>query len=306
MSEIFDVIIVGAGAAGLTAGLYTTHLELSTLLLENDIVGGELVDRDVIENYPGFPDGILGSKLSSLMINQLMRYKPEIVRSAGQQIELEDDYKIVKTIEGDYVGKTVILAGGTSHKKLGIPGEEDLLYRGVMYCAICEGPDYAGKVVAVAGGGDSGVIEGLFLTRYASEVIIIEMTPQLNAAKALQGRVSSNPKIEVMCNTKIEKIIGNEQVTGINTVDVKTGRERSLDVDGVLIRVGLNPNTAYLEGTIPLDNNRQILVNENMETEIVGIFAAGDIRHNSPVYCATAVGDGATAAISVQKYLRRF
>lgn len=304
MSIVYDVIIIGTGVAGLTAGLYTCRARLSTLLLEDKTIGGELMNRDLVENYPGFPKGIVGPNLSSLILNQLLTYEPDIEQIEAKRIRLEGDQKIVVTDEGEYSGKALIIAGGASHKKLGIPGENEFLKKGVFYCATCEGPAYADKIVAVAGGGDSGVTEGLFLTQHASKVTIIEVMPQLNATKILQERIFSNPKIDAKCETKIKRITGDTKVRKIDLFDVKTKRESSMDVDGVLIRVGLDPNTEYLKNIVTLDSKKQILVNDQMETEVPGIFAAGDIRHNSPMQFATAVGDGATAAISAQKYLQ--
>lgn len=306
MRVLHDVIIIGTGLAGLTAGLYTTRARLSTLLLEKSLTGGELVNRDIIENYPGFPNGILGKELKRAIVDQLSKYDPEIELTEAKQIRLEGQYKVVKTIrDDDYLGKAVIIAGGANNKKLGIPGEEEFLDQGVFYCATCDGLNYINKMVAVVGGGDSGVTEALYLTRIVSKVTIIELMPHLTATKILQERVFSNPKINVICDTKIERIIGDQQVKAIKIVNGKTGYESTLEVDGVLIRVGLDPNTSYLKDTVLLNEKGQILVNENMETNIQGIFAAGDIRSQSPMQFATAVGDGATAAISIQKYLQR-
>jgi len=303
MNAIYDVIIIGAGPAGLTAGLYTNRAKLRTLILEKEIIGGELMNRDLIENYPGYPEGILGPELGSKMINQVMNYGTEMQLGEVKQIKIEGDYKAVRTSQGDYLGKAIIIAGGAHPKKLGIPGEEEFADKGVFYCATCDGPRFTDKVVAVAGGGDSGVTEALFLARLVSKVTVIEVVPRLTATKILQERAFSNPKIEVKCGSKIEAIVGDEKVKALDLLDIQTEERSTLQVDGILVHVGLEANTDYLRGSVPLNEKGQILVNEKMETEISGIFAAGDIRHNSPMQIAAAVGDGATAALSLEKYL---
>lgn len=183
-----------------------------------------------------------------------------------------------------------------------MPGEQEFVDKGVFYCAMSDGPRFADKVVAVAGGGDSGITEGLFLARLVSKVTIIEALPQLTSAKILQERASANSKIEIKCGTKIEAVRGDKEVKALDMVDTKTGRKSTLEVDGILVHIGLEPNTGYLKDIIPLDENGQILVNDRMETQIPGIFAAGDIRHNSPMQIASAVGDGATSALSLQRH----
>ncbi len=303
METIYDVIIVGAGPAGLTAGLYTSRARLRTLMLEKETIGGELMDRDLIENYPGYPDGVSGSELGSNMMTQVMKYEPEIQLDEVQQIEIKEEYKIVKASQGDYWCRAIIIAGGAHPKRLGVPGEERFIDKGVFYCGTCDGPRLTGKRVAVAGGGDSGVTEALFLAKLVSKVIVIELMPHLTATKTLQERVSSNPKIETKCGVKIEAILGDKQVEALDILDVQTGQRNVLEVDGILVHVGIEANTDYLRGSLPLNNRGQILVNERMETEIAGIFAAGDIRHNSSCQISTAVGDGATAALSLGKYV---
>ncbi len=303
MDTIYDVIIVGAGPAGLTAGLYTSRAKLNTLILEKETIGGELVSRDMIENYPGYPDGILGPELGSNMATQVMNLGTEIKFGEVEQIEIEDSLKVVRTSEGEYRAKAVIIAGGAHPKKLGVPGEQEFINKGVFYCATCDGPGFTNKVVAVVGGGDSGITEALFLARMVSKVIVIELLPRLNATKILQERASSNPKIETRCGVKIEAIRGDDHVKALDILDVQTKKKSVLKADGVLVHIGLDPNTDYLKGILPLSEKGQILVKAKMETEMAGIFAAGDVRHNSPMQISTAVGDGATAALSLARYL---
>ncbi|MCK4788039.1 MAG: FAD-dependent oxidoreductase [Desulfobacteraceae bacterium] len=301
--ETYDIIIIGSGPAGLTAGLYTNRSKLRTLIIEKEALGGELANRDLIENYPSYPDGILGPELSSRMVNQAVNYGTEIQLGEVEQVQIDGNRKVVKTSFGEFAGKAIIIAGGTHNKKLGVPGEEEFVDKGVFYCATCDGPRFADKVVAIVGGGDSGITEGLFLARLVSKVIIIEMLPQCTATKILQDRAFSNPKIEIKCGSKIEAITGDEWVKALDLLDIQTGKKSTLEVDGVLVHVGVEPNTDYLSGIVPLDSKGHILVNEKMETEIPGVFAAGDIRHNSPMQIATAVGDGATAALSASRFL---
>jgi len=303
MNEMYEVIIVGAGPAGLTAGLYTSRARLRTLIIERETIGGELANRDLIENYPGYSDGVLGPDLGSSMAKQAMDYGTEIEFGEVERIEVEEGYRVVKTSRGDYLGKATIIAGGAHPKRLGVPGEEEFADRGVFYCATCDGPRFIDKVVAVAGGGDSGLTEALFLAGMVSKVIVIELLPHLAATKTLQERVSSNPKIETKCGVEIEAIHGDEQVKTISLLDTKTGQTSVLEVDGILVHVGLDANTDYLRGSLSLSEIGQILVDEKLETGVAGIFAAGDIRHNSPMQISTAVGDGATAALSLGKYL---
>ncbi len=303
MDAIYDVIIIGSGPAGLTAGLYTSRAKLNTLVLEKETMGGELMNRDMIENYPGYAGGVSGPELGSNMLKQVMDYGTEIQLAEAEQLGIDGSYRIVRTTQGEYRARGIIIAGGAHPRKLGVPGEAEFADRGVFYCATCDGPRFAGKVVAVAGGGDSGITEALFLSRFVSGVIVVEVMPALNATKTLQERALSDPKIEIRCGLKIEAIRGDGQVKAIDITDTKTGRKSALEADGVLVHVGIEVNTAYLKGTVPLDDGGQIAVNERMETEVPGILAAGDIRHSSPCQIATAVGDGATAALSLGKYL---
>ena len=300
---MYDAIIVGSGPAGLTAGLYTSRARLKTLIIEKEAIGGELVNRDLIENYPGYPDGIQGPDLATRMARHVMDYGAEIQLGDVRQILLEKEYRVVKTDQGDFCGKAIIVAGGAHPKKLGIDGEETFTNKGVFYCAICDGPGFAGKSIVVAGGGNSGLTEALFLTRFASKVVIIELAPHLTATPILQERVFSNPNIEIKCGVKIEAICGDQRPKAINILYALTGERGILETDGILVHVGVEANTDYLRGRLPLNEKGQVVVNGKMETEVPGVFAAGDIRHESPWQIASAVGDGATAGLSLIKYL---
>jgi thioredoxin reductase (NADPH) len=304
MDTMYDVLIIGAGPAGLTAGLYTSRSGLRTLILDKENLGGELMNRELIENYPGYPDGILGPELGSNMLTQAMNYGTEIKLDKVERIEVNEDYKVIKTSQAAYWGRAIIIACGAHPKKLGVLGEEEFVDRGVFYCATCDGPRFTDKVVAVAGGGDSGITEALSLARIVSKVTVVELLPQLTATKILQERAFQNPKLEIKCGFKVEAIRGDEQVKALDILDMQRGQKSVLEVEGILVHVGIEANTNYLKGSVPLNEKGQVLVNEKMETEIAGIFAAGDIRHNSLCQISTAVGDGATAALSLMKYLR--
>ena len=303
MDARYEVVIVGAGPAGLVAGLYAARSRVRTLILERETPGGELMNIDIVENYPGYPNGVLGPDLGSNMMMQATKFGAELQFADVKQVVPGIGEQLLKTSQGEFRTKAVIIASGSHSKKIGVPGEEQFTNKGVFYCATCDGPRFAGKVVVVAGSGDSGLSEALFLTSFVAKVIVIELLPQLMANKTLQERVLTNPKIEVRCGVKIEAIRGNEHLEFLEVSDVKTGQKSSLKVDGLLVRVGLEANTGYLKGTLAMNAVGQVKVNDLMETEIPGIFAAGDVRHNSPMQIVTAVGDGATAAMRMLQYL---
>ena len=303
MEVPYEGIIIGGGPAGLAAGIYASRSRLRTLILERETPGGDLMNIDLIENYPGFQDGVNGADLGSQMITQATKFGAELQFAEVEKIIPGANEKILETSAGEFKAKAVIIASGSHSRKLGVPGEAELTNKGVFYCATCDGPRFAGKVVAVAGGGDSGVTEALFMSGFVSKIIIIEIMPQMLATKMLQERVLAHPKIEVRCGVKIEAIRGAGDLEYLELADVNTGQKSTLKVDGLLVRVGLIPNTAFLKGTLPLNPNGQVMVNEQMETEIPGIYAAGDVRHNSPMQIVTAVSDGATAAMRSLKYL---
>jgi len=303
MSNTYDVIIIGGGPAGLSAGLYTSRARLKTLLIEKAIVGGQITNAERVENYPGFPDGISGFELGELMRRQAESFGLEINYAEALGIELRGSEKVVKTSDGDYIGRAVIVAGGATLQRLGVPGEEKLTGKGVSYCATCDGPFFKDRVVATVGGGDSAVEEGLLLTRFASRVIVIHRRDQLRASRILQERAFANKKMEFLWDSVVEDIQGENKITTIKIRNVKTGQTTALEVSAVFIYVGQRPNTDYLKGLVPLDEKGCIIINERMETQIKGIFAAGDIRQNSPRQVITAAGDGVTAALSSEKFL---
>lgn len=303
MGNSYQLIIIGGGPAGLSAGLYATRSRLSTLLIERAIPGGQIINAELVENYPGFPQGISGAELGSLMEQQATKYGLEIIMAEVEGVEVGEEEKIVHTSEGQYRAKALIIAGGSEHSKLGVPGEEELRGRGVSYCATCDGAFFKDQVIAVVGGGNVAINDALFLTRFASKVIVIHRRDQLRATKILSEGAFARPKIEFLWDTVVESIGGDDQVRELRLRNVKTGTESKLEVSGIFVAVGLRPNTSYLEGVVALSPEGFILVNDQMETGVPGVFAAGDIRAGSARQISSAVGDGATAAISAERYL---
>jgi thioredoxin reductase (NADPH) len=302
----WDAIIIGGGPSGLTAGLYLGRGNRRTLLLEKENVGGYIVNVETIENYPGFAAGIAGAQLALEMKDQAVKYGLELKHAEVVRVQVSGDTKYVVCADGNmYSALTLILTGGSIHRKLGVPGEEELRGAGVISCAFCDGGEFADQTVAVCGGGDAGITEALYLTRIASKVYLIEALPRLTATAILQDRARREPKIEVRCGTKVIAVIGEGHVEALSLLDVSTNRRETLKVDGLLVHIGLDPNTGFLEGVIPLDKACQVIVNERMETQIPGVFAAGDFRSNSLRQVAAAVGDGAIAGISALQYLQK-
>jgi thioredoxin reductase (NADPH) len=299
----WDAIIIGGGPAGLTAGLYLSRARRRTLLLDKDTAGGYIRNIELIENYPGFTEGIAGAQLASQMVAQAKKYGLQIENAEVTGIELFSGTRYVACANGQgFTTNVIIIAGGSKNKKLNVPGEAELAGRGVFECAFCDGGHYADKIVAVCGGGDAGVTEALYMARIASKIILIEAMPKLTATAVLQDRLLANPKIEVRCGLRVTAITGKDKVEAIELI---TGsKKETLKVDGVLVHIGLDPNTGYLEGLVPLDEQGQIIVNENMESQVPYIFAAGDIRSGSPRQVAAAVGDGAIAAIAAERLLQ--
>ncbi|MFC2059266.1 thioredoxin-disulfide reductase [Chloroflexota bacterium] len=303
MNTEYQVIIIGGGPAGLTAGIYAARAKMKALLVEKLSSGGQMMLADVIENYPGFPEGIPAFDLAEKMKQQAEKHGLKILYAEANSIELVKDYKVVKTSEGDYKARAVIITSGSEYSKLGVPGEEKFVGKGVAYCATCDGALFSDQVVAVAGGGNVALNDALFLTKFASKVFVIHRRDQLRATRILQERAFAESKIEFLWNTVVESIIGNDLVKELTLKDLKTGEKRSLEVSGIFVAVGQYPNSKYLEGLLALDPGGSIPVNNKMETVIPGIYAAGDIRSDSVRQIAGAVGDGAIAAISAEKFL---
>jgi len=305
MNEKYDVVIIGGGPAGLTAGLYASRARLNSLLIERGLVGGQIANAERVENYSGFPEGINGFELGQLMHQQATKYGLKTLLAEVTGIELQEGQKVIRTTEGDFMARAVIIAGGSERYKLDVPGEEEFTGKGVSYCATCDGAFFREQPVAVVGGGDAAITEALHLAKFTSRVTVIHRRDQLRASRILQEKAFSQPKIEFRWNSIVEKIEGGDLVKRIGLRQVKTGEESALEVAGIFISIGLKPNTDYLKGILPLDVTGHIITDEKMETKVPGIFAAGDIRHNSVRQVITAAGDGATAAIYAEKFISK-
>ena len=303
MSADYELIIVGGGPAGLTAGIYAARARLRTLLIDRGVPGGQIVNAELVENYPGFPEGISGAELGQLMERQAVKYGLETAMADVDGVVIEDGMKVVETGKAHHAARAVILAGGSEYSKLGVPGEEELRGRGVSYCATCDGAFFRDQVVAVVGGGNVALNDAIFLTRFASKVIVVHRRDELRATKIVQERAFAEPRIDFRWNAIVTSIEGDSQVQEVRLRNVKTGEESMLEVSGVFIAVGFSPNTGYLEQLLSLAPGGFVKVNDQMETEVPGVYAAGDIRAGSPRQVSSAVGDGATAAISAERYL---
>ena len=298
-----DLIIIGAGPAGLTAGLYNARARLDVLLLERLLPGGQVLTTDWVENYPGFPDGISGFELMERMKTQAEKFGLKIQGEEVLNLELNEKRKVVHTGKGPLEAKAVILACGATWKKLGIEGEDHLMGRGVSFCATCDGPFYRDQEVAVIGGGDTAVEEAIFLTRFVSKVHLVHRRDQLRATKLLQERAMAEEKIEFLWDTVPVKIIGEAGVDGIELKNVKTGSVTRLNVKGVFVFIGTLPNTELVKGQIKLDESGFVVTDNDMQTSVPGVFAAGDIRSKLFRQISTAVGEGAAASFSAEKYI---
>jgi len=304
--HVRDVIIVGGGPAGLTAGIYTSRSRLDSLLTEKGLFGGQITNAEWVENFPGFPEGISGFDLGQHMHDQATRFGLETILTQVTSLEIQGDLKVVKTTDGDFTARVVILAGGSERQKLGIPGEEEFIGRGVSYCATCDAAFFHDRLVAVAGGGDAAITEALHLAKMTSKVTVIHRRNELRATKILQEKAFAEPKIDFAWDSVIERVEGKDFVENLRLRNVKTDQGSDLKVDGLFVSIGFRPDTEYLKGLLELDDIGHIITNEKMETGIAGIFAAGDIRRNSGRQAITAAGDGATAAIYAEKYLTNF
>ncbi|SHF49979.1 thioredoxin reductase (NADPH) [Desulfofundulus australicus DSM 11792] len=302
---MYDVVIIGGGPAGLTAGIYAARAKLKTLLIERGMTGGLAATTELIENYPGFSEGIGGPELMSRMEAQARRFGLEILNSNVETLQKENLSFIIKTEDTELLTRTVIIATGAQPQRLNVKGEETFHGRGVSYCATCDGAFFKGKHVAVVGGGDAAVEEAMFLTRFAQKVFIIHRRGELRATKIVQERARQNPRLEFIWHSIVEEITGKETVNGVRIKDVRTGQMKELAVDGVFIYIGYIPNSSLVKELVKLDEQGYIITDTNMQTSCPGIFAAGDVRQKSLRQVVTAVADGAIAAVSAEKYLER-
>lgn len=298
----YDIVIVGAGPAGLAAGLYAARARRKTLIIERKVTGGQIALTADVENYPGF-DNINGFDLAEKMHKQAERYGMETAYADVTDVEQDGQVHLVRTTEGDYRAKAVIITGGADYNRLGVEGEERLTGYGVSYCATCDAAFFKDQEVAVVGGGDAAMDEGLFVARYASRVYLIHRRNELRASAILRERAFAEPKMHFIWNTVVEEIVGDDAVKTLKLKNVVTGEKSDLPVAAVFIFIGLTPNTNYLRGKLRMDEGGHIIVNEWMETGVPGLFAAGDIRSQSARQVISSAGDGATAAIRADHYI---
>ncbi|MBN1573595.1 MAG: thioredoxin-disulfide reductase [Deltaproteobacteria bacterium] len=304
----YDVTVVGGGPSGLTAALYASRGGLKTILLEKMTPGGLAQTTDIIENYPGFPEGVSGPELMVLMEEQAGRFGAEF-KTIVEVTEIEnlngDQFSVVTSNES-FSSKSVIIASGAEPKKLGIPGEGEYTGRGVSYCAVCDGAFFKDAEVAVIGGGNSATEEALFLTKFAKKVKLIHRRDRLRADKINADRAEKNPKIEIIWDTVLEKIVGGDKgVSAIRLKNIKKGEETELAIEGVFIYVGYRPNTEFVKDLVRLDEYGFIITDGEMNTSVPGIMACGDVRSKALRQIVTAAGEGATAAFAAEKYIEK-
>ncbi len=303
MNESFDVVIIGAGPAGLAAALYTGRARLKTLVLEKGIPGGQILLTDWIENYPGFPDGITPFDLMENFRTQAVKFGAEIVTDEARQVENEDKDWVVRGAGASYRTRAIIIATGSNYRRLGLPNEDRLIGRGVSYCATCDGPFFRERDIAVVGGGDTALMEAEFLSKFARTVHLIHRRDKFRGTKILQERVLANAKIRIHWNAVAEEILGQDNVEGVILRDVKDGTKSTVGVEGLFISVGMIPINDIVRGVVQLNEWGEIVVNESMETSAPGIFAAGDVIGGASHQVSTAVGSGVRAALGVDEYL---
>jgi len=299
---IYDLVILGAGPAGLTAAIYGGRAGLKVLVVEQMLAGGEIANTAWLDNYPGFPDGISGVEFSRLLEKQALRFGAEIVSASVEKVEARGETKRVFTSSKEYTGRTLIIATGTVPRELGVPGEDKLRGRGISFCATCDGPFFRDKKVAVVGGGDSAVEEALYLTRFASHVYIIHRRERFRVAPILQEKAVEHPRVEVYWNSIVKEFAGEQKVEKLLLENVKDANTIELDVDGVFLYVGRIPKSEFIQG-IEKDEGGFIVTNEEMKTALPGVYAAGDIRRKYLRQVVTAAADGAIAASMALKHL---
>lgn len=297
---MYDVIIIGGGPAGLTAGIYAQRARLKTLLLEKEFVGGQIAVSDIIENYPGFPS-ISGADLMEKFEQQARVLGLEIKMTDVNDVQDKDKTKIIKTSEGDLITKTVIVATGAKPKKLNIHGEKEFIGKGVSYCATCDGPFFKGQRVLIVGGGDTAVKEAVYLSKIASKVYLVHRRDRFRAEKIIQEKAISTQNIEIFWNSILKEIKGKTGVEKVVLQNIKDNTAKELVVEGIFIFVGINPATDFID--VEKDEYGFIKTDKNMKTSINGIFAAGDCRTTPLKQVSTAVGDGAIAAFMAERYI---
>lgn len=298
-----DIIIIGGGIAGLTAGMYTKRAGLDTILFEKMYPGGQAATTDMIDNYPGFDEAVSGPEFAMKMESHARKFGLEIVYEEITGLELNGKVKKVITENKVYESKAIILAMGANARKLGIDREDEFRGRGVSYCATCDGAFYKNKDVAVVGGGDTAAEDALFLSQYVNKVYLIHRRDTLRATKILADKVLANEKIEKVWDSTVDDILGEDQVNGTRLTNLKTGEKREIKVDGLFVAIGITPHSKLVKGVVNMNEAGYVLANEKMETNIPGVFVAGDLREKPLLQLVTAAADGAVSAYTAQKYI---
>jgi thioredoxin reductase (NADPH) len=300
----YDIIIIGSGLGGLTAGLFAARQGMSTLILETNIPGGHLVSIEKIEDFPGFPDGIAGYDLCPTVQRQAADHGAEFERTEAQSLAAQDLHWLVTTADNHHLAKAVIVATGSSLKDLGVPGEAKFVGRGVSHCASCDGPLYNRQTVGVVGGGDSALQEALTAANYAARVLVFHEGSEFSAQATYRQRVLNDSKIATHYRTVIEAVLGNESVSGVRVRKLDTNEATQIDLAGLFVYVGMKPNTGLLEDIVKLAESGHVPTDRSMKTERDGLYAVGDIRQDSAAQAIASAGDGATAAIAAYRYIR--
>lgn len=304
--KIWDVLMVGAGPASLSAAIYTTREDLSTVLYEKGVIGGLAATTDWVDNYPGFAKGVSGLELAEQLEQQALRFGAKI--EFGEVLDIKDSgkYKTISTTDGDIRAKAVLISTGSDYRKLGIPGEEEFYGRGVHYCATCDGAFYREKKLVVVGGGNSAVQEAMFLTKFATHIDLVVRGDKFRASDVLIKELDKFPQIKIHMNTTTDEIVAGDdgKVSKVIGTDKKSGKKVEFSTDGVFVFIGLLPNTGFLKNTgIEFDEIGLIKTDDNLETNIPGVFCAGDVRSGATMQIASAIGEGATSALNMRKYL---
>ncbi len=301
--NFYDVIIIGSGPAGFTAGIYTSRAKLKTLIISGSLPGGQLMTTSEVENYPGFPNGIFGPELMMNMRQQAERFATTVIDDEVLKVDFKKHPFLISTHSETYEGRAILLCTGASPRKLGVDGEQEFGGRGVSYCATCDGPFFKGEEIAVIGGGDTAIEEATFLTKFGKSVKIIHRRDFLRASKILQEKAFENSKIQFVWNHVVTRITGNKKIESIDVKNLTTGKTQNLSVGGLFVAIGHEPNTSIFKDQLELDDKGYVVLKENTRTSVEGVFAAGDVHDYRYRQAVTAAGFGCMAALDVEKWL---
>lgn len=303
LSQLYDVIIIGSGPAGYTAGIYASRAKLKTLIISGSLPGGQLMTTSEVENYPGFPNGIFGPELMMNMRQQAERFGTTIVDDEVVKVDFKQRPFTVRSHSELYRAESVLICTGATPRKLGIPTEQQFAGRGVSYCATCDGPFFKGEDIAVVGGGDTAIEEATFLTKFGKSVKIVHRRDSLRASKILQEKAFENPKIKFLWNSVVSDIKGNKKITGLTVKDINSEKEESYSVGGLFVAIGHEPNTSIFRGQLEMDDKGYLILKNQTRTSVEGVFAAGDVHDFRYRQAVTAAGFGCMAALDVEKWI---